>query len=97
MAAASPSRVRTDRLVRVPGTDRLGRDGVVVSLTREVPAPGNAPVGTSTVVTRTLVLHPRTGAPLGEELTRTVGGRVALHNATAWVSTGRVGSVGERP
>lgn len=64
MQAAFLKLLATGDGVRVlgPGTDRLGRDGVVVSLTRELPAPGNVPAGTSTVVTRTLVLDARTGA-----------------------------------
>ncbi len=79
----------------VGAEDFAGREGVAVSATE----PG---VDGSPTTEVTLILDPRTGAVLGHERTLVEGGTVPgprplPMGSAAWVESGRVDALGERP
>jgi hypothetical protein len=80
-----------------PTTDRLGRQGIGVTLTVVEYRASEPSVPSGFVTTHTLVLDPQTGAPLGYDRYETYNDQPSMRNATAWLETGRVDSIDERP
>jgi hypothetical protein len=96
---------KDDVRVLGPVTDRIGREGIAVTVSTAVELPADPSVADPGITTTyTLTFDPRTGALLADEVAEVaeeaeVDGRVRVlrHQGSVWIKTGRVGSIDEVP